>query len=1241
MRIVIDLQGAQTDSRFRGIGRYAMNFTQAVIRNRGSHDIIIVLNGMFKETIRPIRDALEHVLPPDRVLVWEAPGPVAECEPENSHRRQAAELVREAFIASLRPDIVHLTSLFEGFVDDAVTSIGLHDAGFPVSVTIYDLIPLMNKAQFLQQSESYAAHYLRKIGHLHRAHTLLAISSSAMQEAVDHLRWPAERVFAVGAGGDDRFRKTDVSSARARELRTRFGLERPYFMYTSAPDVHKNHRRLIAAYALLPNAIRSVHQLAFVGRITPSAKAEFERYAEECGLSPQELVITGQVDDESLNQLFNLSKAFIFPSWHEGFGLPALEAMQCGKAVIGSRTSSIPEVIGRDDALFDPFNVQEIAGAIERLAVDDAWRADLEVHATSQAAVFNWDKVAKAAIRALEGAVLSANEVKHPVSVSNHRRPRLAFFSPLSPVRSGISHYSAELLPELMRYYDIELIIDQPTVDEAFVRANFPLRGIDWFRDHCDEFDRIVYQFGNSPFHEYMFAALEDHPGVVVLHDFYLSAVQESRHALVAAVQASHGYSAMHRGNARQDRAELVRNYPANLPVLQSALGLIVHSEHARCLGQRWYGTEAARDWAVIPLLRAPVVAGDTRAAARSALGLDPDDLLVCSFGFLDSTKLNHRTLAAWRNTPLAADPRAHLVFVGENHGGVYGETLHREIAQMPAGGRVRITGWSDASMFQQYLVAADIGVQLRSGSRGETSATVLDCMNHGLATIVNAHGALADLDSSGVWMLPDSFDDDALADALMRLAGDRDRRVALGRRGRSIIEREHAPRVCGAQFRAAIEAAYQRAEAGLHGLTRSLRRLHPTAAEGLSLATALARNFPPEPRRRQMLIDVSALVQIDRRSGIERVVRAVLGAWLDNPPEGWQVEPVYAAQAGEGYRYARHFVSGFLGLEDAWTEDDIAEAWPGDVFIGLDFQPYVIAAQEAILQHWNRRGVKIWFMLYDMLPMTMPRCFPEGASRLHEQWLRSISRFDGICCISSTVAQELSAWLRLEDLGQAHAPRVEWCQLGADLARSHPSTGLPDDAQAVLTRLAERPTFLMVGTIEPRKGHLQVLGAFEALWREGIDVNLAIVGAEGWKDLPVAERRTIPEIAARLRQHPEQRQRLFWLEAISDEYLERVYAVAICLIAASEGEGFGLPLVEAAQLGLPILARDIAVFREVAGAHAAYFKGAADIDLAAAIRAWLKRHETGSCPDSSEISWKTWPESAAAILKCIGITAI
>jgi len=175
-----------------------------------------------------------------------------------------------------------------------------------------------------------------------------------------------------------------------------------------------------------------------------------------------------------------------------------------------------------------------------------------------------------------------------------------------------------------------------------------------------------------------------------------------------------------------------------------------------------------------------------------------------------------------------------------------------------------------------------------------------------------------------------------------------------------------------------------------------------------------------------------------------------------------------------------------------------------------------------------------------------------------------------------------------------------------------------------------------MVGTIEPRKGYLQTIKAFSQLWADGINVNLVIVGKEGWKHLPNNMRRDIPETIDYLQKHPELSQHLFWLEGISDEFLEKIYTASTCLIAASYGEGFGLPLIEAAQHKLPIIARDIPVFHEVAGEYAFYFDGKTPDALAEKIEEWLILYENDRHPRSDNMPWLTWKESAARLVRIL-----
>lgn len=1241
MRIVIDFQGVQTESRFRGIGRYSLSLVQAIVRNRGEHEVILALSGLFPETIEPLRAAFDDALPQENIRVWYAPGPVREIEPDNSRRREAAELIREAFLASLKPDVLHICSLFEGYVDDAVISIGRFDTATLVSVSLYDLIPLLNPDHYLKSNLSYGEHYWRKIDHLKRAAIYLAISESSRQEGIAHLDVSEASVINISAASEPHFRPIEIAEQVAAQVHRKFGLTRPFLLYTGGADERKNIPRLLQAFARLPLHHRETYQLLLAGKISEGDLANLRRQAQAAGLKEDELCCTGYVTDEELVQLYNLCELFVFPSWHEGFGLPALEAMACGAPVICANTSSLPEVMGLDVALFDPLDVSSISAKIAEALEDESFRSMLREHCLRQAKQFSWDESARRAITAFESLVESRRQTTF--NLPGSRKPRLAFVSPMPPERTGIADYSSELLPALAEYYDIEIVVAQNQVDSPWCDQRGKARDAEWLRAHASEIDRVLYQVGNSPFHQHMLPLMKEIPGTVVLHDFYMSGMlawQETHTDLgevwVEALYQAHGYGAVRERYQNAESAKL--KYPVNLYVLQHALGLIVHSEYSRGLARRWYGRGVAGDWEVIPLVRCRADTIDRRHA-RDRLDIDQDDFVVCSFGFLDPTKLNHLLLDAWFGSALAADKRCKLIFVGENHRGDYGANLRQTIHASGIGDRIAITGFADTDTFRNYLAAADVAVQLRTNSRGETSAAVFDCMNHALPVIVNAHGSMAELDPESVYMLPDEFDDAALSESLESLWRSPVRRFTLGERAREIIQVRHAPALCAQRYAAAIERFHQRAATTTQALVEAIIAQEGTNLnddECRQLAETISVALPLMKPARRLLLDVSATCRTDLRTGIERATRALLLALVDAPPEDYRIEPVYLSDiSGEWkYHYARHYTFGLLGQVHDCFEDDIVEPECGDVLLGLDLSGDLLsqAARAGVFDHYRNIGVTVYFTVFDLLPVQMPTVFPPGANQSHSKWLDVVAESaDGAICISKAVADDLAA--RLREVGAEWAKRrpfhIGWFHLGADVASSVPTRGLSDDAERTLQQFRSYPSFLMVGTIEPRKAHLQTINAFTQLWNEGAEINLVIVGKEGWKGLSNDMRRTIPETVEYIQNHPELGRRLFWLDGISDEYLEKVYAASTCLIAASYGEGFGLPLIEAAQHKLPIIARDIPVFREVAGEHAYYFEGEGAEELCATISNWLRLYREGHHPVSDDMAWLTWRESA------------
>jgi glycosyltransferase involved in cell wall biosynthesis len=265
-------------------------------------------------------------------------------------------------------------------------------------------------------------------------------------------------------------------------------------------------------------------------------------------------------------------------------------------------------------------------------------------------------------------------------------------------------------------------------------------------------------------------------------------------------------------------------------------------------------------------------------------------------------------------------------------------------------------------------------------------------------------------------------------------------------------------------------------------------------------------------------------------------------------------------------------------------------------------------------------------FIVYDLLPVLKPQWFPAQIAPMHERWLACIGRYaDALIGISKSVVDDLYQWFESHPPQRGEPLALGYFYPGSDLMATRPTTGLSPDARSLLERLRDLPAFLMVGTVEPRKGYAVVLDAFQRLWSEGSKACLIIVGRLGWMSDALAER--LRTLAAR---DP----RVIWLENASDEYLEALYGVVRALIAASEAEGFGLPLLEAAHRGVPVIARDIPVFREVASAFAHYFDGNSVEDLTDVIRTFSTQARVDASPvGEAGLSWQVTTARLAEML--------
>ena len=403
----------------------------------------------------------------------------------------------------------------------------------------------------------------------------------------------------------------------------------------------------------------------------------------------------------------------------------------------------------------------------------------------------------------------------------------------------------------------------------------------------------------------------------------------------------------------------------------------------------------------------------------------------------------------------------------------------------------------------------------------------------------------------------------------------------------------------------------YWRLREGWWTLTRLAGAAHwhdgawrkPSADEAARRRPLLEGDIPAPARDRRLLIDLSGVYRSGKATGIQRVAQNI----ARNAVESGGGLPVVIEQ-GRLFSFFRH-----ASLPE---EVEIAE---GDRFLMLDASWNYVTEYPPIMAEISRKGGSNIVCLFDIIPLLYPAAFTPAVVRSFEVWMKDIvASSDAAVGISRSVCDEFLDFVSASGAALRPDFRLGWWRLGADftsLSKAPPS-------RKALGIAAAGPFFLSVGTLEPRKGYSVALAAFELLWSEGSDARYVIVGRRGWN---------MRALESRIREHPQFGRRLFWLDDASDADLAHLYQHTRGLIAPSIAEGFGLPLVEAAHHGAPVIASDIPVFREVGGDAIAYFDLLDAGDLARRVREALANERR-----APRLAFCSWRESANELMTLI-----
>jgi glycosyltransferase involved in cell wall biosynthesis len=608
------------------------------------------------------------------------------------------------------------------------------------------------------------------------------------------------------------------------------------------------------------------------------------------------------------------------------------------------------------------------------------------------------------------------------------------------------------------------------------------------------------------------------------------------------------------------------------------------------------------------------------------APGEAPASLSGCQFalyvGGLDWRKNVAALIDAFAELPVELRRDLKLVLAGDHPPGLLAELRNRWLARrLPEGNFMALDHVSDSALVSLYR-AASLVVQpsLLEGF----GLTALEAMVCDTPVIGSSTGALPEVIGDPA-LLFEPTQPGQIAARIARRFADADFAERAARAGRERAQHftwkksaEIAVSALMDARRAAREGEPRRTLTEQRALTGRLLRRSVDVPSDLAAGT-LARAEPIAVLPQRLLIDATSTARIDHAMGIQRVTKEICQR-LARQSEADENVIIYG-DSDEGFYRVQLGADGFRPVVQRNGEGKIRFA-DGDIVLMLDSSWAFHHLHLPKLLSARLRGAEVISCLYDTVPLRYSAFCEPNMLTVFSPWLRSALIYStGFVCISQTVADELHAMLKGIDFPRQM--KIGYWHLGADFGVNARPPATPE------RRAARRHSFLMVGTIEPRKGHRVALDAFETLWAEGFDGDLVIVGKPGWGNDHLIER---------LRNHPEAGHRLYWHAQVGDEALRNLYAESDALIAASFAEGFGLPIVEARHFGKPVIASDIPVFREVTvGAQSArFFAVGSPAALAEGIRGFASASNSPEVVAVNEAPWIGWAESATELRRVV-----
>jgi glycosyltransferase involved in cell wall biosynthesis len=378
---------------------------------------------------------------------------------------------------------------------------------------------------------------------------------------------------------------------------------------------------------------------------------------------------------------------------------------------------------------------------------------------------------------------------------------KIAYFTPVSPQKSGITDYSEiDLLPYLSRYAEIDIFIDKgikPTDTELL--ANFDIRDYTQYERIKDEFDIALYQMGNNEIHKFIYDSLLKYPGITVLHDIYLhgflwscSISRGDKERYLEEFEYCHGFKGREAAKIAVTTGIYPEyEYPLIKRIVDRSYGIVCHSEFGMDK------TIECNQEAIASKINMPLRIPDeinfidqiNTEAVKKELGIDNKHPVITSFGFISAHKRYPILLSAFRRL-LKNYPDSILLLIGKDLIGI-----DKQIRSLKLEKSAKMTGYAPFNKIVDYLAISDFCVNLRYPTAGETSSSVLRIMGAGKPVIVSNNGWFSEIpDSCCLKVDVDSYEEETLLIYMEALASDDKLLKTIGKNAQEYVTKEHDP---------------------------------------------------------------------------------------------------------------------------------------------------------------------------------------------------------------------------------------------------------------------------------------------------------------------------------------------------------------------------------------------------------------------------------------------------------------